>query len=62
MSRVPVPTDPTTLLRTLDPEQIARRLDELDAEAKALRVLLRAVRARKQAQRRRLVKGAGNVH
>jgi hypothetical protein len=40
------------LLNSLDPEAIARRLEELDREARALRVLLRSARARQAAQQR----------
>lgn len=35
-------TDPTALVRQLDPTAIRERLDNLDAERKALLVLLRA--------------------
>lgn len=35
------------VLRQLTPEQLLQRLSELEAEAKAIRIILRAVRARK---------------
>jgi hypothetical protein len=41
-----VPTNPVELLETLVPDEIEQRLDELDRESSALRVLLRAARAR----------------
>jgi hypothetical protein len=53
MSRATRPADPVALIQSLDPDAIARRLDELAAEEHALRVLLRSARARQQAQRRR---------
>jgi hypothetical protein len=37
------------LLDTLDPNQIVGRLQELDREARALRVLLKAARVRRRA-------------
>jgi hypothetical protein len=43
---------PTDLVNNLDPDALAARLDELDAEAQALRVLLRSARARQAAQKR----------
>jgi hypothetical protein len=43
------PIDATTVVRSLSQVEIRRRLAELDAEADALRVLLRAVRARDRA-------------
>jgi hypothetical protein len=45
-------TDPLSFVKTLDPDAIASRLAELDAEASALRVLLRSARARENALRR----------
>jgi hypothetical protein len=53
MSRATIPTDPVALVQSLDPDQIARRLEALAAEERALRVLLRSARAREQALRRR---------
>jgi hypothetical protein len=38
--------NPIELLSSLEPSQILARLDELNREQKALRVLLRAARAR----------------
>jgi hypothetical protein len=38
----PLPTDPVQLVRQLDAEVIRNRLDDLDREREALRVLLRA--------------------
>jgi hypothetical protein len=40
-----VPDDAFSIVKRLDPEAIARRLDELDREQAALRVLARAARA-----------------
>jgi hypothetical protein len=39
--------DPVQLVDQLDPEQIAARIEELDRQCEALRVLLRAARARR---------------
>jgi hypothetical protein len=47
------PSDPVKLLETLDAEAIQERLDALDREARALRVLLRSARARQGAMERR---------
>lgn len=44
--------DLVTLISSLSADALVRRLDEIDREASALRVLLRAVRAREQANRR----------
>ena len=44
-------TDPAKMLDTLDANAISERLAELDRQARALRVLLRAVRARQRSQR-----------
>jgi hypothetical protein len=52
MSRADVQTDPVALVRSLDADEIARRLTDLAAEERALRVLLRSARAREQARRR----------
>jgi hypothetical protein len=41
-------SDPCALIDTLDPEQITDRLADLDREARALRVLLRAARTRRR--------------
>ncbi len=46
-------TNAVDLVKNLDPDAIAARLEELDREMSALRVLLRAVRVRKSAARRR---------
>jgi hypothetical protein len=43
---------PADLLDSLDPDAIAARLDELDRESRALRVLLRSARARRRGQGR----------
>jgi hypothetical protein len=48
-----ITTDAVALVQQLDPDAIRRRLDELDAEASALRVLYRSARARQSAARRR---------
>jgi hypothetical protein len=53
MNTADVQTDPVALVRSLDADQIARRLEELAAEERALRVLLRSARARQQGQLRR---------
>jgi hypothetical protein len=45
-TRKTIPTDPTAVVETLDPAAILARLEDLDREARALRVLLRAARAR----------------
>jgi hypothetical protein len=44
----PTPTDPTALVESLDAEAIRARLADLDRQARALRVLLRAARARQR--------------
>lgn len=44
-------TQATRLLEALDAREIVARLGELDAEAKALRVLLRAARERDRRRR-----------
>lgn len=41
-------TDPVELVDTLDADAIAARLDDLDRQSSALRVLLRAARARER--------------
>jgi hypothetical protein len=46
-----IPADPATLLDNLDPEQIIERLQELDRESRALRILLRVARLRERNQR-----------
>jgi hypothetical protein len=46
----PPPTDPTAVLEQLDARAIMDRLAELAREAAALRVLLRAARARGRTQ------------
>jgi len=46
----PAPTDPTALLDALNPDQIVQRLQDLDAESRALRVLLRAARSRERSR------------
>jgi hypothetical protein len=45
--------DPVGFVRTLDADAIAARLAEIEAEASALRVLLRSARARERARRDR---------
>jgi hypothetical protein len=47
------PADPIELLSRLDADAIAWRLDDLEHQAKALRVLLRSARARENAAARR---------
>jgi hypothetical protein len=51
-----IPPDPNTVLDSLDPDRIVSRLQELEQEARALRVLLRAARTR-QRQRARDQRG-----
>jgi hypothetical protein len=51
MSPTTPPTDPVRLLDALDADAIAARLQELDREARALRVLLRSARARQRRNR-----------
>jgi hypothetical protein len=41
-TQTPTQTDPVEIVRSLDPDAIRDRLDELDRERQALRVLLRA--------------------
>ncbi|HEV3340502.1 MAG TPA: hypothetical protein VG125_09095, partial [Pirellulales bacterium] len=41
-------TDPAKMLDTLDADAISERLAELDRQSRALRVLLRAARARQR--------------
>ncbi|MCA9073673.1 MAG: hypothetical protein KDA93_01470 [Planctomycetaceae bacterium] len=43
--------DPATVLDRLSAADVARRLVDLDAEAKGLRVLLRSLRARESARK-----------
>jgi hypothetical protein len=47
--------NPVALLQSLEPDQLVARLQELDGEARAVRVLLRAARARQ----RRAPRGTG---
>jgi hypothetical protein len=47
--------DAAAILASLSAEQIEHRLDILDAETRALKVLLRSVRARERAAARRAV-------
>jgi hypothetical protein len=65
-SNDPHAADPVALLESLDPEAIAARLDELEREAQALRVLLRSARARQGARKRAAAppapKGKGASH
>jgi hypothetical protein len=51
MRDTPLPPDPVTLVNGLDPEAIIARLAELSREESALRVLLRAARARQRGKR-----------
>jgi hypothetical protein len=57
MSTATAPPDPVALLAGLDADTLERRLAELDAERKAVSLVLRSVRARDRARRR-----AGLVH
>jgi hypothetical protein len=47
------PDELTALLSTLDADAIQDRLDDLERQAKALRVLLRSARAREGAKKRK---------
>jgi hypothetical protein len=49
----PPTTDPLALLDRLSAEEIRNRIDRLDAEQRALRVLLRSVLARERALAKR---------
>jgi hypothetical protein len=49
MSEQTIITDPRGVVSALNAAAISARLDELDSEAEALRVLLRAARARERA-------------
>jgi hypothetical protein len=42
------PSDATTIIANIDPEQIRQRLAQIDAERSSLRVLLRAAEARRR--------------
>jgi hypothetical protein len=46
-------TDPVELLRSLDADALQARLERLQAEADALRVLLRSARARERGRQGR---------
>jgi hypothetical protein len=48
-TKCPTIKDATAVLNQLTADQVARRLSELDAEAKCLRLLLRFLRARESA-------------
>jgi hypothetical protein len=52
MDAAKLPQNLVSIVNTLDGNAIAARLRELDAEASALRVLLRSARARENARRR----------
>lgn len=52
MNATAQPPDPVTLLANLSVEQLRQRLADLDAEAKAVRVLLRSALARERAAAR----------
>jgi hypothetical protein len=52
------PTDPLELLNGLTREQVRARLDALEAERKALHVVLRSIAAREREMIRRQAKGA----
>jgi hypothetical protein len=53
-------SDPINFLESLDPNKLEARLRALQDEAKAVRVLLRSVRARQQAKARKAaVSGRG---
>jgi hypothetical protein len=52
MINVPDETDPVALLASLDADTLERRLADLDAERKAVSLILRSIRARERAKRR----------
>jgi hypothetical protein len=52
-------TDASALLESLNPEQIVDRLQALDRESRALRVLLRASRIRQRDRQAKLSAGQG---
>jgi hypothetical protein len=51
-TNAPEQTDPVALLAALDAEALERRLADLDAERKAVSLILRSIRARERAKRR----------
>lgn len=51
MSKDTTTSTPTAIVNSLNPDEIRERLDELDREASALRVLLRAAIARQRPSR-----------
>lgn len=55
-------TDPRALIESLTPEQIIEQIRDLDAQQSALRVLLRAVRARQRRQGERRADGQEVAH
>jgi hypothetical protein len=58
MDTPPKIADPVALLESLDSEALQRRLAELNAEADAVRLLLRAARRRERASARKAGGGA----
>jgi hypothetical protein len=56
MSEAPAPLDPVELLSTLTAAALRERLEALDAECRALRVLWRAAQRRERALSRRAAK------
>jgi hypothetical protein len=62
MSRAERQPDAVALVMSLDADQISRRLEELAAEERALRVLLRTARAREQGRPRRQQRGVSNAN
>jgi hypothetical protein len=58
-TKPPSPVNAVELINSLDPGAIEDRLNELDREAQALRVLLRSARAREGAARRRTATSPG---
>jgi hypothetical protein len=53
MTHAPPTTDALDVLRRLTPAEIERRIAEIDAERTALSTILRSIRARDRAIRRR---------
>jgi hypothetical protein len=50
-----LPPNPVALIRSIDPDRIRDRLDEMEAEREALLVLLRAAQAARRPSRRKAV-------
>jgi hypothetical protein len=53
MTSAEILSDPLRAIQSLDVEQLRERLDQLDGESSALRVLLRSALARQKVERQR---------